>query len=76
MIVVMATVRGNPDWMRNKLVDWRFRVRGKNRDGETVTLGKYNEEREAKSRYDELVEAGYYRNLRVLQHLKPKPADG
>ena len=77
IIVVMATVRGNPNRTRNKPepVDWRFRVRGENRDGETVTLGKYNEEREAKSRYDELVEEGYYRNLRV-QHIKPKPADG
>jgi hypothetical protein len=35
-----------------------------------VTLGKFENEKEARSRYDELVQEGYYRNLRV-QRLKP-----
>ena len=36
--------------------------------------GSCEKEKEAKARYDELVEAGYYHNLRV-QHLKHSPAD-
>jgi hypothetical protein len=36
-----------------------------NPDGETVTLGRYQEEREAAARYDDLVDEGRYHNLRV-----------
>jgi hypothetical protein len=73
-MVVMA--KGNPNWTRskNEPVAWRFLVCGKNQDGEMVTLGKYQEEREAQSRYNELVKAGYYHNL-IVRHLKPEPAD-
>ncbi|MHC4441976.1 MAG: hypothetical protein ACYTF1_04550 [Planctomycetota bacterium] len=68
----MIMVKGNPNWARNAPVDWHFRVRGKNPDGDMVTLGNFQDEKEAEVRYDELVKAGYYRNLRI-QHLKPKP---
>ena len=68
-------VRSNSYWGRPEAEDWRFRVRGKNLDGVMVTLGKYDKKREARERYDELVEAGYYSNLRV-QSLKHTPAHG
>lgn len=66
--------RGNPNWPKSNAATWYFRVRGKNRDGEMVTLGSYKTEREAKARHDALVEEGYYQRLRV-QPLKPKPTD-
>jgi hypothetical protein len=69
----MAT-KGNPNWGRKEPIDWRFRVRGKNPKGEMVTLGNYREEKEARSRYDELVTEGYYRQLRI-QPLKPKASE-
>ena len=74
MSIMAAMARGNPNWGRKDAVDWRFRVRGKNPAGEIVILGNYEKEGEATARYDELVGAGYYRNVRV-QRLKPKPAD-
>lgn len=70
--VTMA--RGNPNWGRNEPVNWRFRVRGKNRDGDMVTLGSYQDEVEARTRYDDLAKEGYYRLLSV-QSLKPKPVE-
>jgi hypothetical protein len=66
--------KGNPNWGRSEPVNWRFRVRGKNRDGDMVTLGSYRDEAEARARYNDLVKEGYYRLLSV-QSLKPKPAD-
>ena len=66
--------RGNPNWAKNDSATKCFRVRGKNRDGEMVTLGRYETEREATAHYDALVEEGYYQHLRV-QPLKPKPTD-
>lgn len=70
----ITMARGNPNWGRNEPVNWRFRVRGKNRDGDMVTLGNYQDEAEARTRYDDLAKEGYYRLLSV-QSLKPKPAD-
>jgi len=61
--------RGNPNWGRNDPVDWHFRIRGKNLDGDMVSLGNFQNEKEAEYRYDELVKEGYYRNL-MVQHLK------
>ena len=66
--------KGNPNWGRNDPVDWRFRIRGKNLDCKMVSLGNFQDEKEAEDRCDELVKEGYYRNLRV-QRLKPKPTD-
>ena len=66
--------KGNPNWGKQNSATWRFRVRGKNRDGEMVTLGSYEKEGEARARCQQLTEEGYYRLLRV-QALKPVPAD-
>ncbi len=66
--------RGNPNWTKSDRTTWYFRVRGKSRDGEMVTLGSYETEREAQARYDALIKEGYYQRLRI-QPLKPKPAD-
>lgn len=66
--------RGNPNWGKDKIVDLRFRVRGTNRDGQMVTLGKFLEEKEATLRYDELVQERHYGKLRI-EPLEPKPAD-
>ena len=65
--------KGNPNWGRDKLIDWSFRVRGKNARGDMVTLGKYEKESEARARYDELASEGIYDHLRV-QRLSPKSA--
>lgn len=74
MRMMTVMVRGNPNWAKQNSVTWHFRVRGKNPNGETVTLGNYENEKEAIARYDQLVEEGYYRLLKV-HPLKPKPAD-
>jgi len=74
MCIIMVMAKGNPNWGRNEPVGWRFRVRGKNPDGKIVVLGNYEKEGEATARYNELVGAGYYRNVSV-QRLKPKPPD-
>lgn len=66
--------RGNPNWGKKEPAPWRFRVRGKNPEGEMVTLGSYETKREARARYDELVEEAHYRFLRV-QPLKHTSAD-
>ena len=66
--------RGNPNWGKQNAVTWRFRVRGKNPDGDMVTLGNYEQEDDARARYRELVDEGYYRQLRVLP-IKPQPTD-
>ena len=65
--------KGNPNWGKGKIVDWSYRVRGKNPDGDMVTLGKFEQESEARARYDELLDDGRYQNLRV-QRLASKPA--
>ncbi len=72
----MAKARGNPNWTRNKPepVDWRFRVRGTSPDGGMVTLGKFEEEKEATLVYDQLVKEGHYGKLRI-EPLQPKPAN-
>ena len=59
---------------RTPPVDWIFRVRGRNRDGKTVTLGKYNTEEAAKAHYDSLVEEGRYQAVQV-ERLRPTPAE-
>jgi len=66
--------KGNPNQPKNNAPTWRFRVRGESRDGEMVTLGRYETEREATAHYNALVEKGSYQRLRV-QPLKPKPTD-
>jgi hypothetical protein len=66
--------RGNPNWRKDKIVDWRYRIRGKSPDGRTVTLGKFTEKKEATLRYNELVQEGRYGRLRI-EPLKPRVAD-
>lgn len=69
-----SMTRGNPTWGKTQTPAWRFRVRGKNHDGEMVTLGSYENEVKARARYRELVEEGYYSLLRV-QSLKLPTSD-
>jgi len=57
--------RGNPDWGKSEPQPWRFCIRGKNPDGEMVTLGCYKTRAEATAHYDKLAEEGYYKQLRV-----------
>jgi len=71
---MMIMAKGNPNWGQQNTVTWRFRVRGKNPDGNMVTLGSYENENEAKARYRELMEEGYYHQLRV-QSIKSEPVD-
>ncbi len=66
--------KGNPNQSKSNAPTWRFRVRGESRDGEMVTLGRYETEKEATAHYDALVENGNYQHLKV-QPLKPKPTD-
>ena len=66
--------KGNPNWGKDKVVDWRFWIRGKSPNGGMVTLGKFREEQEATCRYDELVQEGHYGKLRI-EALEPRPAD-
>ena len=51
--MMIAMVRGNPNWKKQNSATRRFCVRGENPDGEMVTLGNYEKEREARARYDE-----------------------
>jgi hypothetical protein len=57
--------RGNPDWGKPEPVPWRFCIRGKNPDGDMVTLGSYRTKEEATAHHDKLTQEGYYKQLRV-----------
>ena len=65
-------VKANPNWTRNRSlpVDWHFRIRGTNLDGDIVTLGRFMEEKEATFHFNQLVGEGRYHNLSV-QRLNP-----
>lgn len=64
--------RGNPNWGKPEPIAWKFRVRGKNPQGQMVTLGNHESEAEAKARFKDLTNEGYYSNLKILP-VKPKP---
>ncbi len=57
--------RGNPNWQKGTSVRWRFCIRGRNPDGEMVTLGCYRTKGEATAQYVRLAEEGYYERLSI-----------
>ncbi|MHC4510996.1 MAG: hypothetical protein ACYTAO_18905 [Planctomycetota bacterium] len=57
--------RGNFNQPKSNVPTWHFRVRGESRDGEMVTLGCYQTEKEAELHYDTVVKEGYYESLSV-----------
>lgn len=66
--------RGNPNWGKQDVASWRFRVRGQNPSGEMVTLGSYVRESEAEARRQELLTEGYYREV-VIEPVEPAPSE-
>ena len=66
--------KGYSYWGKDKILDWRFCIRGKSPKGGMVTLGKFEEEKEATFWYDKLVKEGHYGKLRI-EPLQPKPTD-
>lgn len=57
--------RGNPEWGQNEPVPWRYRIRGKNPSGHTVTLGCYRTKEEAIAHCEQLAKEGYYKKVKV-----------
>lgn len=52
-------------WRPSEPKIWRWRVRGRSSDNRLVTLGKYDNEAEARADHQRIVKEGFYRNVKV-----------